>query len=175
MVLFLVHVLVQSQKKSTLGWWLYWLLCPKHSILTLTFDLYLWPWHVAPIFDLDLWALHWPCICNQDKRQLHRQVCVKHWPLTLAFDPDLWPLNLSHSEGPVTFVCKSSCQGWQDWYIWIIGIYRNLINLWYWIFDHWACEEQKSDQQMNYIYSIWPHKIILIFVNSLLILLYHLL
>ena len=25
--------------------------------------------------------------------------------------------SLSHREGPFTFVCKSSCQDWQDWYI----------------------------------------------------------
>ncbi len=29
----------------------------------------------------------------------------------LTFDLDL------NREGPFTFVCKSSCQDWQDWYI----------------------------------------------------------
>ncbi len=33
---------------------------------------------------------------------------------TLTFDFDF---NLSNREGSFTFVCKSSCQDWQDWYI----------------------------------------------------------
>ena len=33
-----------------------------------------------------------------------------------------WPeidytVSVSHREGPFTFVCKSSCHDWQDWYI----------------------------------------------------------
>ncbi len=93
-----------------------------------TFDLVieLWPQSLTLTYDPDLDLKH---VTKIKKMQLNRLVCANHWLLTLTFD-------LSHREGPLTFVCKSSCQDWQGWdildYIWWLP----LMNFWL-PFLHW--------------------------------------